>query len=124
LFRPKVVPQFADAEKLMKQLEHLQPDDVLIWDRGFTGFVLMAMVLDRGAHFVGRCSTGSFAAAQDLFRANRAGRSKIVKLMAGTCHWTRLKELGLPKELIVRFVSLRLPSVNYNVPMKKYTHPP
>jgi hypothetical protein len=99
-----------EVAMVMEQLGDVQADDVLIWDRGFTGFVLMAMVLDRGAHFVGRCSTGSFAAAQDLFRANRAGRSKIVKLMAGTCHWARLKELGLPKELIVRFVSLRLPS--------------
>ncbi len=99
-----------EVEMVMKQLEHVQPNDVVIWDRGFTGFVLMAMVLDRGAHFVGRCSTGSFAAAQDLFRANRAGRSKIVRLMAGKCHWGKLKELGLPTELTVRFVSLRLPS--------------
>jgi len=99
-----------EVEMVMKQLEQVQPNDVLIWDRGFTGFVLMAMVLDRGAHFVGRCSTGSFAAAQDLFRANRAGRSKIVRLVAGKCHWEKLKELGLPSELTVRFVSLRLPS--------------
>lgn len=99
-----------EVEVLMKQLEHVQPDDVVIWDRGFTGFVLMAMVLERGGHFVGRCSTGSFAAAQDLFRANRAGRSKLVKLVAGKQHWARLKELGLPTELTARFVSLRLPT--------------
>jgi hypothetical protein len=98
-----------EVEVLMKQLEYVQPNDVLIWDRGFTGFVLMAMVLDRWAHFVGRCSKGSFAAAQDLFRANRAGRSKLVKLMAGKQHWAQLKELGLPRVLTVRFVSLRLP---------------
>ena len=100
----------SEVDLLAAQLEHVQPNDLLIWDRGFTGFVLMALTLARGAHFLGRCSTGSFAAAQDLFRANRAGRSKIVKLMAAKEHWARLKELQLPTELIVRFVSLRLPS--------------
>jgi Transposase DDE domain len=98
-----------EVDLLAAQLEHVQPHDVLIWDRGFTGFVLMAQTRARGAHFIGRCSAGSFAAAQDLFRANRAGRSKTVKLVAAKEHRSRLKELQLPTELIVRFVSLRLP---------------
>ena len=100
----------SEVDLLAAQLEHVQPNDLLIWDRGFTGFVLMALTLARDAHFVGRCSTGSFAAAQDLFRANRAGHSKTAKLIAAKEHWARLKELQLPTELIVRFVSLRLPS--------------
>ena len=100
----------SEVDLVAAQLEHVQPNDVLIWDRGFTGFVLMALTLARGAHFVGRCSTGSFSAAQDLFRAKRAGRSKIVKLFAAKEHRAQLKEWQLPSELIVRFVSLRLPS--------------
>lgn len=99
-----------EVEMAIAQLVHLQANDVLIWDRGFTGFMLMALVLHQKAHFIGRCSTGSFLAAQELFRANRAGRSKIVKLFAGKQHWAELKALGLPTELIVRFVSLRLPN--------------
>jgi hypothetical protein len=105
----------SEVDLVATQLEHVQPNDVLIWDRGFTGFVLMALTLARDAHFVGRCSTGSFAGAQDLFRANRAGRSKTVKLMAGKDQRAELKRLGLPIELIVRFVSLRLPSVELEV---------
>jgi hypothetical protein len=92
------------------QLGRVEKNDVLIWDRGFTGFVLMAQVLARGAHFVGRCSKSSFAAAQDLFRANRAGHSQIVKLVAASDQRAELKPLGLPSELIARFVSLRLPT--------------
>jgi len=92
------------------QLERVEKTDVLIWDRGFTGFVLMAQVLARGAHFVGRCSKSSFAAAQELFRINRAGRSKVVKLVAASDQRAELKQLGLPSELIVRFVSVRLPT--------------
>jgi Transposase DDE domain len=100
----------SEVELLIAQLEQVQAGDVLIWDRGFTGFPLMAQVLARGAHFIGRCSTGSFAAAQELFRMNRAGRSRIVKLIASSAHRSQLQKLGLPTELIVRFVSLRLPS--------------
>jgi hypothetical protein len=92
------------------QLEQAQRNDVLLWDRGFTGFVLMAQVMARGGHFVGRCSKSSFAAAQEMFRINRAGRSKIVKLVAATDQRAALKKEVLPTELIVRFVAVRLPT--------------
>ena len=92
------------------QLMHVLAGDVLLWDRGFTGFVLMARVMAEGKHFVGRCSQGSFAAAQELFRTNRARRNRRVKLTANPEQRAQLKELGLPSELVVRFVSVRLPT--------------
>jgi hypothetical protein len=97
-----------ETDLLAAQLERVERNDVLVWDRGFTGFVLMARVLARDAHFVGRCSKSSFAAAQELFRANRGGCSKIVKLVAARDQRAELKRLGLPNELIVRFVGVRL----------------
>jgi len=105
----------SEVDLAAAQLEHVEKTDVLIWDRGFTGFVLMAQVLARGAHFVGRCSKGSFAAAQQLFRMDRAGRSKIVKLVAASDQRATLKKLGLPTQLIVRFVSVRLPNAELEV---------
>jgi hypothetical protein len=99
-----------EVDLVAAQLGRVEKNDVLIWDRGFTGFVLMAQVMARGAHFVGRCSKSSFAAAQDLFRANRAGHSQIVKLVAASAQRAELDQLGLPSELIARFVSVRLPT--------------
>ena len=99
-----------EVELAAAQLERVEKNDVLIWDRGFTGFVLMAQVLARGAHFVGRCSKSSFAAAQEMFRVNRAGRSQVVKLTAASDQRAELAALGLPRELTVRFVSVRLPT--------------
>src|ERR1043166_843183 len=99
-----------EVELTAAQLEQVEKNDVLIWDRGFTGFVLMAQVLACGAHFVGRCSKSSFAAAQQMFRINRAGRSQVVKLVAASDQRAELKKLSLPSELIVRFVSVRLPT--------------
>jgi len=97
-----------EVELAAQQTQRLQPGDLLLWDRGFTGFVLMARVRARGAHFVGRCSRASFRAALDLFRLDRAGRSVVTTLHAPEDQRAELRRLGLPLQLTVRFVSVRL----------------
>jgi len=94
----------------LQQVEHLRPGDVEINDRGFSGYVYFALILQRGAHFIGRCSTGSFLVAQELFRRNRANQSRIVWLHAPPDQKRECQRLGLPLKLKVRFVSLRLPT--------------
>ena len=100
----------SEVEIAIDQLRHVEAGDVLIWDRGFTGFVLMAQVQARGAHFVGRCSKGSFLPAQELFKLNRAGHSVVTTLWAAPDQRAKAKRLGLPEKLTVRLVSLRLPT--------------
>jgi hypothetical protein len=78
-------------------------------DRGFTGYRYLAEHVQRRIHAVGRCSSGSFLAAQELFRLNRGGVSQMVKIFAPKNQRDELRALGLPLELVVRFVSLRLP---------------
>src|SRR5262245_2583537 len=99
-----------EVEIAIEQLSQVQAGDVLMWDRGYTGFMLMAQVRARGAHFVGRCSKGSFAAAQQLFGVNRAGHSQVTRIWVPKAQRAQAQELGLPMELTVRFVSVRLPS--------------
>jgi Transposase DDE domain len=94
----------------IQQLEILQPEDIEINDRGFSGYVYFATVMQRGAHFIGRCSTGSFLAAQQMFRLNRANQSKVVWLYAPSDQKAQCRRLGLPLKMKVRFVSLRLPT--------------
>lgn len=94
----------------LEQLAQAAPGDVLLNDRGFTGYTYLAWHYKRGLHFVARCSSGSFLAAQELFRKNRAGRSVVVKLFAPRHERAAAKRLGLPLELAVRFVSVRLPT--------------
>ncbi len=94
----------------MQQVEHLRPGDVEINDRGFSGYVYFALILHRGAHLIGRCSTGSFLAAQELFRGNRGNQSRIVWLHAPPDQRRECQRLGLPLKIKVRFVSLRLPT--------------
>lgn len=93
-----------------QQLEWFGPGDVEINDRGFSGYLYFARLVQRGAHFVGRCSSGSFLAAQELFRAHRANQSRIVWLFAPPDQKAECRRLGLPLKMKVRFVSLRLPT--------------
>ena len=94
----------------IQQLELLQSGDVEINDRGFTGYVYLASVGQRSRHFIGRCSTGSFLTAQEMFRRNRANQSQVVWLFASPGQKAECRRLGLPLKMRVRFVSLRLPT--------------
>jgi hypothetical protein len=93
----------------LEQVKLLQPGDVAINDRGFTGYLYLAAVAQR-ADFVSRCSTGSFPAAQELFGLNRASQSRIVWLLAPAHQKAECQRLGLPLQLKVRFLSVRLPT--------------
>jgi hypothetical protein len=99
-----------EVDLARQQAVQLQPDDLRLWDRGFTGFVLMAAVRHRGAHFLGRCSRASFLPAEELFQRNRAGRSLVTERFAPEDQRAELKRRGLPTRLRVRFVSVRLPT--------------
>lgn len=94
----------------IQQLERLQPGDVAINDRGFTGYLYLAVVRQAEAHFIARCSTGSFRAAQEMFRRNRANQSRVVWLFAPPEQKAQAQRLGLPWKMAVRLVSLRLPN--------------
>lgn len=99
-----------EVDLAIEQLGQAGPGDVLINDRGFTGYRYLAWHHHLGLHYIARCSTGSFLAAQELFRKNRAGRSVVVKLFAPAEQKAQLQRLGLPWQLSVRFVSVRLPT--------------
>lgn len=93
----------------LQQLAGLERGDVVLNDRGFTGYLSLAAVAQR-AQFVGRCSTGSFLAAQQMFRRNRAHQSQIVWLFVPADQKAECQRLGLPVKLKVRLVSVRLPT--------------
>ena len=94
----------------LEQLGCAAPGDVVLSDRGYSSYRYLASLQARGLDFVARCSCGSFAAVQELFRKNRAGRSITVKLFAPANERAALQREGLPLVLAVRFVSLRLPT--------------
>lgn len=94
----------------IEQLDQAGSQDIIVTDRGYTGYPYLSAVVYMGLHFVSRCSTGSFAAARELFRKNRGGCSIRTKIMALPDQRKHLLECGHKLELTVRFVSLRLPT--------------
>jgi hypothetical protein len=100
----------AETELAHQHLAHVQPGDVLLTDRGYTGYAWLAAVRTRGAHFVSRCSQGSFAAVQQLFARNEENVSVEVTLGAPKGVRAECQEQGWPLELRVRLVTVRLPS--------------
>jgi hypothetical protein len=100
----------AEVGLAVEQLDQAATNDIIVTDRGYTGYPYLSAVSYMGLHFVARCSTGSFAPAQELFRMNRAGRSVIAKLLAPADQREYLRDCGRSLELTVRFISLRLPT--------------
>jgi hypothetical protein len=94
----------SEGDMALAHLQTLKAGDVALVDRGYTGFEWLAAMSQRGVHVVARCSTGSFAAAQALFRRDEAGVSQrlCLKRPAGRA------SPEVPAQLEVRFVTVRL----------------
>lgn len=84
------------------------PNDLLIFDRGYPSYFLFATLLHRGCHFVARCSRGSFKVAQLMFDSEI--KSKIATLKPPRDQIRRIRELGLPDEIQIRFIRVVLDS--------------
>lgn len=94
----------------VEQLDQARRHDIIVTDRGYTGYPYLSAVIYMGLQFISRCSTASFAPAQELFRMNRAGRSVVTKIRVAPEHRQHIVECGRQVELTVRFISLRLPT--------------
>ena len=100
----------AEGETLLARAhwQQVQAGDVLITDRGYAGYRWFVDVRQQQAHFICRCSRGSFKSAQELFVSDQAGVSVVVELRAPSDERAELRRLGLPVKLTVRFVTVRL----------------
>jgi len=95
-------------------LPHTRDNDLLIFDRGYANYLLIALLVLCGRKFVIRCSASSFAQAQKMLKGEGAD-DQIVTLKP---HHTKLKEVrfhDLPKAVKVRFVRVRLETGEYEV---------
>jgi len=105
-----VASTVAETELAHEHLAQVKPGDVLLNDRGYTGYRWLVAVRAVHAHFVSRCSRGSFAAVQRLFTRDEAGASVAVTLAAPKEVRAECRARGWPLELTVRLVTVRLTS--------------
>jgi hypothetical protein len=98
----------AETQLAREHLGAVRSGDVLLTDRGYTGYEWLVAVRAAQAHFVCRCSRGSFAAVQRLFARNEADLSVEVTLGAPREVRAECRRRGWPLELRVRLVTVRL----------------
>jgi hypothetical protein len=103
-----VASTVAETQLAHQHLGVVQPGDVLLSDRGYTGYRWLAAVRAAQAHFVSRCSRGSFAAVRQLFARNEADVSVVVTLAAPPECRAECRARRWPLELTVRLVTVRL----------------
>lgn len=96
-----------ETQLAQKHWAAVQATDVVITDRGFAGYAWFANS-SQHCHFICRCSRGSFPVVQELMTRDEAGISRTVTLHAPSDQRVELKQLGLPLDLKVRFVTVRL----------------
>jgi hypothetical protein len=89
-------------------LDWIEPGDLLITDRGYTSYLWLLDVSAKGGQFVSRCSGSSFGPAQNLLKQDRAGVSVFATLQGCKKVRAKCRKRGLPWELKVRFVTVRL----------------
>jgi len=98
-----------EVELALEHLSALFPGDVVVSDRGYAGYLFLARIVALGGHFIVRCQKQSFSVAKKLFENDKDGASITVTLPAKSRR-AEAKADGLPLELQVRFVAVRLPT--------------
>jgi hypothetical protein len=103
-----------EVDVAFQQLELLQAEDLVVFDRNYPDYVLLAHLIQRQRHFVGRCQRSSFTAVRRMFDG-LGPDSQIVTIRAPKRRRRRVRELGSPEWITVRLVRLILPTGDVEV---------
>lgn len=95
--------------------DSLRSNDLIIKDRGYHSYRMMAITRQTGAHFLIRCKRGSGMLGVDRMLDGRGPAEQIVTLAMPKGQTKRPEYQGLPVELAVRFVRVKLKTGEYEV---------
>jgi hypothetical protein len=103
-----------EVDLAVGHLQYTSETDLIICDRNYPSYRFVATLHKRNRNYVIRCSAASFAEAREMLKG-KGQDSQIVKL---TPHHNKLKEvreLGLPEEVMARFVRVTPDTGEYEV---------
>lgn len=103
-------PLAHEPKVLLDQLIALtQANDLLVLDRNFSDYILIAWAVYHQRHLLIRCQSNSFAVVEDFLAS--AETDRVVTLHCSNRKTTRsdLKALGLPEQITVRLLKFTLP---------------
>lgn len=96
-----------EVDLAVGHLAHTRPGDLLLMDRNFPSYRMLAEMAVRGRDFAVRCSAASFAPARRMLRGEGPD-SLLATLTPCAGQAAPIRGLGLPMSLAVRFVRVRL----------------
>ncbi len=107
----------ADAYEVDLAAGHLRqtrPGDLLVMDRNYPSYRMLAEITQSGCDFVVRCSAASFAAARKMLKGEGAD-SQSTTLTPCSGQLADIRPRKLPTTLQVRFVRVRLNTGEWEV---------
>lgn len=103
-----------EVDLAVAHLPHTRPGDLLIMDRNYASYRMLAEFVHRGRDFVIRCSSASFGPAQRMMRGEGPD-SQIVTLVPCAAQAGPVRQLGLPASIKARFVRVLLNTGEWEV---------
>ena len=103
-----------EVDLAITHLAHTCPQDLLIMDRNYPSYRMMAELQHRNREFVIRCSAASFGIARQMLKGEGA-ESQTVTLTPCSKQMPQIQQLGLPQSLTVRFVRVQLDTGEWEV---------
>lgn len=103
-----------EVDLAVEHLAHTRAGDLLIMDRNYPSYRMLAELTQHHRDFVIRCSAASFKEAQRMLKGE-GGDSQLVTLTPCAGQLPAIKRLNLPRTLRVRLVRVRLSTGEWEV---------
>jgi len=95
-----------EGDLALEHIKKTQKNDLILCDRGYLSYFLMAKILKQDRDFLFRCSTASFKSVQEMFWSDVD--SKLVTLQVPVDQRKRCKESDVLESITVRLVKVIL----------------
>jgi hypothetical protein len=103
-----------EVDLAIAHLAHTQHDDLLLMDRNYPSYRMLATLRKTERDFAIRCSASSFSVARRMLKGDGAD-SQIVTLTPCAEQMPMIRDSGLPETLVVRFVRVLLSTGEFEV---------
>ena len=103
-----------EVDLAVGHLKKTQANDLLIFDRNYPSFRMIATLIQENRDCLIRCSKSSFVTARKMLKGEGED-SQIIQLKVHHSKLKEIRQLGLPETLTVRFVRVLLETGEYEV---------
>lgn len=103
-----------EIDLAVAQLTQTRHDDLLLMDRNYPSYRMLAELTRQKRHFVIRCSAASFAQARRMLKGEGPNSQQVTLKPCAEQH-AKMRKQQLPQALKVRFVRVRLSNGEYEV---------